>query len=790
MTRRNDRFGTFHDLFDQFVQQLLMQFTLGAKYVMPVKAVTTEDSRTLTRSTCEVGLFGTRTQCLQSLQLCRLHQIDFVIHDGTVRARAYKESCTSTTFMKIFFSISGRALKNGNHRQTDGKDYITVLKIGTDDQLLRSVTEEVLVYRLPGEKLGFGLKFEGGTKSAEFVKRLFIQSCATNSPASRVESSWGCLVEGDEILEIDSVPVNAMTRIDCVKCLKDSNVVIKLLIKHRLENNNIELGMDDSCTRSTEDLPLVISAEKKRTTRPPPPPPVPPRKVNRKPKENPANIVIPPKGFGDFLGDSNASKQNHEITSNNFKNHRLQSPYNSLRKQRQSPEVIKRVRKLSDDITCPPNAEVYIDLFSQEAAYSLSESDDTGSSISTVVDKLGSYPTTTNSSFAGSLPSTPTPIQRHIYLTDDFDFNSDNYLFSKLITSQANDDEEIVEELIVEKEKSTKPSEIAPIQPPTNFQDAPLSYGNEDVKIVKSELRINLICNKPPSPPPRTKFQPQMENNKNTNEDVNGFELPRLVDFVPKSNKNSPVKLDSIEIVKRFLENEQYILDDGKNYEVDKYADESSWTAKSEFFSREWSCSSSKLATIGEDEEEIVQENEQREVLKPENPILVIENVDAVDGYCEKCVKEQDEGLEEKIVIVTEVPVLSSNIRSASTFTQRIDVDEIMDGPRQPPDGHEFPDQEKLVEKKMPIVEQVVEKPPSVKPRESWWSKNEPQKDNVRDKIAMFSKPQTTLSKKYVSTNSLPTNTIAGRTETINTKLQQASRQQQRKRCQVTNQLR
>lgn len=31
------------------------------------------------------------------------------------------------------------------------------------------------------------------------------------------------------------------------------------------------------------------------------------------------------------------------------------------------------------------------------------------------------------------------------------------------------------------------------------------------------------------------------------------------------------------------------------------------------------------------------------EAPKRETPILIIENVDAVDGYCEKCVKEQDQ---------------------------------------------------------------------------------------------------------------------------------------------------
>lgn len=59
--------------------------------------------------------------------------------------------------------------------------------------------EQVEVFRLPGEPLGFGLKFEGGAKNAERVKRLFVQSCAEQSPASRVKCSWGTIGEGDEV---------------------------------------------------------------------------------------------------------------------------------------------------------------------------------------------------------------------------------------------------------------------------------------------------------------------------------------------------------------------------------------------------------------------------------------------------------------------------------------------------------------------------------------------------------------------------------------------------------------
>jgi hypothetical protein len=41
-----------------------------------------------------------------------------------------------------------------------------------------SVEEDICIYRLPGEKLGLGLRFDGGSRASEFVNRLFVQCCS------------------------------------------------------------------------------------------------------------------------------------------------------------------------------------------------------------------------------------------------------------------------------------------------------------------------------------------------------------------------------------------------------------------------------------------------------------------------------------------------------------------------------------------------------------------------------------------------------------------------------------
>lgn len=101
--------------------------------------------------------------------------------------------------------------------QPMSENFVTVLSIGNrkkDDEESSAASkslsngmdghleEEVEVFRLPGERLGFGLKFEGGNKTAERVRRLFVQSCAEQSPASRAKCSWGTLGEGDEVIKI------------------------------------------------------------------------------------------------------------------------------------------------------------------------------------------------------------------------------------------------------------------------------------------------------------------------------------------------------------------------------------------------------------------------------------------------------------------------------------------------------------------------------------------------------------------------------------------------------------
>lgn len=93
-------------------------------------------------------------------------------------------------------------LSIGNGKKSDAGESSVSSKNGATNGMDVHLEEEVEVFRLPGERLGFGLKFEGGNKTSERVRRLFVQSCAEQSPASRAKCSWGTLGEGDEVMMI------------------------------------------------------------------------------------------------------------------------------------------------------------------------------------------------------------------------------------------------------------------------------------------------------------------------------------------------------------------------------------------------------------------------------------------------------------------------------------------------------------------------------------------------------------------------------------------------------------
>ncbi|KAL4712640.1 hypothetical protein ACJJTC_007937 [Scirpophaga incertulas] len=294
-------------------------------------------------------------------------------------------------------------------------NFVTVLTVGA-----AAGAAEVKVHRSKGERLGLGLKFEGGSAAAEKVRRLLVQSCAEHSPAANATTPWGKLIPGDEILAIDGVPVFELTRIDCVRRLKDSDESLTLLVRHfeyERKACNVDVVSVDAPVNAKSVTEIVRPSSL--------PPPVPPRKLGKKNSFKDKSVLQTVGEKNTILNDNpntihdkdNMNSQ-HNSVSNITKLSRKSSFDSHIHRQTKeggiaylkkgSPEEVRRlVRRLSDGKVMPPEAEVYMDLLSTEWERCLVlaevESDDTGSSISTVVDRLGSM----TSSVENSIPSTP-----------------------------------------------------------------------------------------------------------------------------------------------------------------------------------------------------------------------------------------------------------------------------------------------------------------------------------------------------------------------------------------------
>lgn len=296
--------------------------------------------------------------------------------------------------------------------------FVTVLTVGA-----AAGAAEVVVRRPRGARLGLGLKFEGGSAAAEKVRRLLVQSCTEDSPAANACAPWGKLIPGDEILAIDSVSVSELTRIDCVRLLKDSDETLTLLVRHfepKGDNEHESTDVTDCVPTAKTPTELMMRPTSL-------PPPVPPRKLGKKNsfKDKPTLQTV---GEQNGLINTDLRKQVQNDKESGVNGHGLLNAINNklsrkssfdshLHRQNKesfaslkkgSPEEVRRlVRRLSDGKTMPPEAEVYIDLLSNEwercLALADAESDDTGSSISTVVDRFGSM----GSSVENSIPSTP-----------------------------------------------------------------------------------------------------------------------------------------------------------------------------------------------------------------------------------------------------------------------------------------------------------------------------------------------------------------------------------------------
>lgn len=300
---------------------------------------------------------------------------------------------------------------------SDEKDQVTrhtstdLISINPNPTAESRVPDQVVVFRLPGERLGLGLKFDGGMGATEKIRRLFIQSVAPDSPASRATVPWGDLDVGDQILHIEGRPVSSMTRVECVSLLKEASV--KLTIGVLKGNGNIPEAEDYGSALSPSSQMRISSCMRKGQLKRVPPPPLPPRIHPRKSPARPPKEVTdwcpPPHGFEDLDGNEELAEKVARLSrANSFTTDDWDGEVTALMASHSSKGSL-----------LPPTPAFYLNLLSEEERGSRgrceSESDETNSSASTVVDRLSissSRTVSRNSSFNAAADPTKFDLAR------------------------------------------------------------------------------------------------------------------------------------------------------------------------------------------------------------------------------------------------------------------------------------------------------------------------------------------------------------------------------------------
>ncbi|XP_076305327.1 uncharacterized protein LOC143222563 isoform X2 [Tachypleus tridentatus] len=170
-----------------------------------------------------------------------------------------------------------------NHNQGN---FVSVLQVNSDDNEKFKHDcniEEVTIYRVPDEKLGMALKFEGGVDVTKNVSKIYIQSLGEGTPAARAVCTIKPLQAGDEILMIQGREVSELTRFDCITILREATNSVKLMVNHHFPNEvnhkeknvtPLTQNLDNNKINSKHIKP---EKERKKGFAPS----IPPRKVNK-----------------------------------------------------------------------------------------------------------------------------------------------------------------------------------------------------------------------------------------------------------------------------------------------------------------------------------------------------------------------------------------------------------------------------------------------------------------------------------------------------------------------------
>lgn len=196
------------------------------------------------------------------------------------------------------------------------------------NQNVHFITEKVQIFRKPGERIGLALNFnEASTNCDQKIERVFIQNVNPNSPASNAkgERLLGYLKENDELLCIENRPVNTMSRLDCVECLRDAGNCITLLVRGaRVDSSLTRTSTTFENTSSSNSNTLKRNNNSNNNNLNRIPPQIPPRMsttvLTSVVKDNHQSINLTSSQQNNNLAKCDLNLSSDKMNANNLKN--------------------------------------------------------------------------------------------------------------------------------------------------------------------------------------------------------------------------------------------------------------------------------------------------------------------------------------------------------------------------------------------------------------------------------------------------------------------------------------
>lgn len=181
---------------------------------------------------------------------------------GTPGHTLSPESTGEPAFQKRLRTITRSKRKTRYRRRGTFSDSTDTVMATVSDESSDEDLEVLVLHRLPGEKLGMGLSIESTGGDEDPVRGVFVDSVTPGGAADRATGGTTGLTVGDEILEVNGVPLTDVSYDETVTFFREMPLRVIFMVRRAQQAN--ERHTEDQATSQdhsdSDDEPYLKSS--------------------------------------------------------------------------------------------------------------------------------------------------------------------------------------------------------------------------------------------------------------------------------------------------------------------------------------------------------------------------------------------------------------------------------------------------------------------------------------------------------------------------------------------------